>query len=104
MGGGVMVLTTARVAPEKQFHRLPAAGHFCDAMEMDVSPEQIKIVERLRAAAKEHGEVCDLLVVLRDSFVAGAFIGSQEECKYLSAAMLAADFAEHDREEVAGRV
>lgn len=28
--------TTARVAPEKQFHRLPAAGFSCDYMEMDM--------------------------------------------------------------------
>lgn len=32
-----MSFATARVAPEKQFHRLPAVGPFCDVMEMDVS-------------------------------------------------------------------
>jgi len=33
-----MSFATARVAPEKQFHRLPAAGTFCDVMEtMDMN-------------------------------------------------------------------
>lgn len=31
-----MSFATARVAPEKQSHRLPAAGPFCDVMEMDM--------------------------------------------------------------------
>lgn len=31
-----MSFATARVAPEKQFHRLPAVGPFCDVMEMDM--------------------------------------------------------------------
>lgn len=35
-----MSFATARVAPEKQFHRLPAVGAFCDVMEMDMRLEK----------------------------------------------------------------
>lgn len=72
-----------------------------------MSPNQIRIIERLRAAANEHGEVSDLLVMLRDSFSMDGkepvFIGAQEDCDYLNAAMMAADFAQYDRERVTGR-
>ena len=69
-----------------------------------MSPEEIIIVERLRAAAKEHGEVFNLLTVLDDSILLdGAgnkeIIGDKDDLNYLNLAILAAAFARYDRED-----
>ncbi len=99
-----MSFATARVAPEKQFHRLPAVGTFCDVMEMDMDTDQIRVIERLREAAKEHGEVHDLLLTMRDCILIDdlgnkEIVASAEDLAYLKAALMAADFAIYDKGE-----
>lgn len=62
----------------------------------------VEVIERLRAAAREHGEVADLLAVLAQSFPfldegSTEFIGVDEDLSYLKSAFLAAAFVEHDK-------
>ena len=62
----------------------------------------IEQIERLREAAKEHGEVADLLDMLAASFPFFAdgnreFTGSDLDAEHLQSALIAAQFAEYDR-------
>lgn len=62
----------------------------------------IEQIERLRAAAQEHGEVSDLLDALAASFPFFAdgnreFQGSKLDAEHLQSALIAAKFAEYDR-------
>jgi hypothetical protein len=64
--------------------------------------ESVRIIERLRKAASEHGEVADLLVCLAASlaFIDDgelSFHGDQEDRLLLSAAIAAAAFVKYDR-------
>lgn len=95
------------VAPqtEKQSHRLPAAGFFAvfDKVEKMIDLHQARIVDRLREAAKEHGEVAELLQTIAECFPLveqdnPKFSGDGAHCSYLRAAKLAASFVALDRE------
>jgi hypothetical protein len=106
MGGDLMSFATDRCGlatqTEKQFHRLPAVGPFCDAMEMEMEKEHIRTIDRLREAAAEHGEVADLLTVLQESILiddAGnkEIVGNADHLAYLKAVLIAADFVDYDR-------
>jgi hypothetical protein len=64
----------------------------------------IEQIERLREAAKEHGEVSDLLDALAASFPFFAegdreFKGSELDAEHLKSALIAAQFAAYDRGE-----
>lgn len=66
-----------------------------------MNPTKIRIIERLRAAAKDHGEVFDLLQALSNGIqIDGAgnkdVIAVGADLEYLQAALLAASFAEYD--------
>ena len=66
--------------------------------------DQIEIIERLRHAAKENGEVASLLCVLsRSLLIDGAgnkeLVGDAKDIEYLKAAILACHFSEYDRRE-----
>ena len=72
---------------------------------MTLNKNQIRIVERLRAAAQENGEVADLLGVLAATLwvdggeirltTEGAF--PEEDVDYFAAALLAYSFVAYDR-------
>ena len=67
-----------------------------------INPYHANVIDRLRAASKEHGEVADLLNVLADSFpyfVNGdsSFQGSEKSRAYLLAAINASSFVAVDR-------
>jgi hypothetical protein len=72
---------------------------------MNLNKNQVRIIERLRAAALEHGEVSDLLSVLYTTiWVDGSEIrltteGSfpEEDVDYVSAALIAFSFVAHDK-------
>jgi len=101
--------TTARsgVAPqsEEQSHRLPADGFFVRCFEKGgtmINPYHASVIDRLREAAKEHGEVAELLEVIAESFPyfpGGdvAFYGDEKQRAYILAAMNAAAFVAVDR-------
>jgi len=62
----------------------------------------IRQIERLREAARQHGEVYDLLQVLATSFPFvedgnNSFHGSDSDIEYLRTAILTAEFAEFDK-------
>jgi len=62
----------------------------------------IEQIERLREAAKEHGEVSDLLDALAASFPMfndgdKSFHGSELDAEILKSALIAAEFAAYDR-------
>ena len=72
-----------------------------------MNADQIRVIERLRTAAKEHGEVSDLLDVLRECLLLDdrgnkAIVGDDEQIEYLKAAIFASDFAAYDRSIGAG--
>lgn len=97
---------TARLATEKQPHPLPAAGFFPGAFlgVTMINEYHARIIDRLREAAKEHGEVADLLLVLADSFryfPAGdsTFTGDEQDRAYLLATINAAAFILVDHPE-----
>lgn len=61
----------------------------------------VEIVERLREAAREHGEVCDLLKTLAGCFPFfsdgnSEFVGKELDRLYLRSVILAAEFVEYD--------
>ena len=65
-----------------------------------MNTEQARIIDRLREAAKDHGEVATLLEVLGGCYQpgAGASISvSDEDCAYLATAATAAAFVALDR-------
>jgi hypothetical protein len=72
-----------------------------------MTKDQIDVIERLRAAAQQHGEVANVLSVLKKSLLIDE-VGNREiiadatQCDYLQAAMMAADFAEYDRSKEMG--
>lgn len=103
--------TTARggVAPqtEEQFHRLPADGSFAVLLKVEemIDTQQAKVIDRLREAAREHGEVAALLETLAECFPLlaqgdASFRGDDEERAYLLAAIGAAAFVSLDRNEM----
>ncbi len=64
---------------------------------------KVKIIERLRRAAVDHGEVHDLLLTIRhsiliDGFGNMEFCGDADDIAYIRAALDAADFVEYDSE------
>lgn len=64
-----------------------------------------QIIDRLRDAAKEHGEVAALLAVLAECFPGfhrgdGRFMGTKPQHAYLEAAMDAAAFVSVDRADL----
>lgn len=66
-----------------------------------MNSNQIRIIERLREAAREHGEVHDLLCVLESALDINeqrgiGFVGDSDELEYLRAAILAASFVDYD--------
>lgn len=70
--------------------------------------DQIEVIERLRAAAKEHGEVADLLDVLDEALFIDelgnkAIVGNDVQVGYLQAAIVAAKFARYDRRQDGGK-
>ena len=68
---------------------------------MDIS--QARIIDRLRAAAMEHGEVADLLRVVSESLLIDehgvAIIAGDDGVECLKAAQIASCFADLDRED-----
>lgn len=71
-----------------------------------MSPEQIRVIERLRDAAREHGEVFDLLQTLKisiliDDFGNKVLTAEGADLEYLKAALIAADFAQYDASDEA---
>lgn len=63
----------------------------------------VRVIERLREAAKDHGEVADLLDVLADCFPFlqdgdSEFKGDDQDREYLKSAVAAAAFAQFDRD------
>lgn len=61
----------------------------------------VEIIERLRAAASDHGEVFDLLATLANSFPTFSdgnanFQGTDLDREYLKSAILASEFAKYD--------
>lgn len=66
-----------------------------------ISVDQVHSIERLRAAAKEHGEVADLLAVLTEAFPFleegdFSFHGDEEHEVHLKMAVTAASFVAFD--------
>jgi len=64
--------------------------------------DQIKVIERLRCAANEHGEVSDLLDTLEESIYIDelgglAIAATDAQVDYLKSALMAAKFARYDR-------
>lgn len=61
----------------------------------------VEIIERLRDAARTHGEVADLLEVLAECFPTFQenydFHGGLKAAEYLESAIIAAQFAAFDR-------
>ena len=69
----------------------------------------VEIVERLRDAAREHGEVADLLQVLADCLAFTALGADLITCDdssraYLKSALVASQFVAYDRGAVAKAV
>ena len=64
-----------------------------------MTPEQAKTVDRLRDAAKEHGEVAVLLSVLADALNTPMIDAMQDpdNREYLAMALIAAAFSHIDR-------
>ncbi len=67
-----------------------------------MKPDQIEVIERLRDAAANHGEVASLLSVLcRSILIDGAgnreIIAESDDLEYLQAALLAGAFSDYDR-------
>lgn len=67
-----------------------------------INPYHANVIDRLRAAAKEHGEVAELLQVFADSFPYftcrdSSFQGGEKSRAYLLAALDAASFVAVDR-------
>ena len=64
-----------------------------------MTPEQAKTVDRLRNAAKEHGEVATLLSVLADALNTSIIDAMQDSDnqEYLAMALIAAAFSHIDR-------
>lgn len=66
-----------------------------------INTQQARVIDRLRNAAKEHGEVADLLAVLAECFPLLSignvtFLGSEESRSYLATAIAAASFSALD--------
>lgn len=69
---------------------------------MHLEVEHIEFIDRLRDAAKEHGAVAELLMLIDNSLMfdgAGnkEIIADETEIEYLKAALLAAKFVNSDR-------
>ena len=67
-----------------------------------INPYHASVIDRLREAAKEHGEVAELLEVIAESFPYFprgdvAFYGDEKQRSYILAAMNAAAFVAVDR-------
>lgn len=73
-------------------------------MSKNINMELVRVVERLRAAAKNDGAVYDLLATLSAAIVIDDLGNKEihaegEDLDYLRAVLLASDFAEYDRGE-----
>lgn len=74
-----------------------------------MSPDEAQIIERLRYAAREHGEVYDLLVVLNDAVLIDGCgnktleNASNDDIRYIQAAQFALAFCQIDRGETDGK-
>ncbi len=73
-----------------------------------LSLEQVRIIERLREAAADHGEVADLLSMLAECIegldqAQPVLRLSAEDRTYLQAVLAAQAFVEHDRLGTEGR-
>ena len=67
-----------------------------------INPYHASVIDRLREAANEHGEVAELLEVIAESFPYFpigdvAFYGDEKQRAYILAAMNAASFVAVDR-------
>ncbi len=67
-----------------------------------INPYHALIIDRLRDAAKEHGEVASLLEVIAESFPYfpngdSSFCGNEKQRAYVLAALSAASFVAVDR-------
>lgn len=97
---GHPVATGARATPARS--RMPVL--FLGGMkgvEM-LSNVQIRFIERLREAARDHGVVSDLLSTLEECLYIEdgmniATVGDKEDLEWLEAALVAAKFVEYDR-------
>ena len=72
-----------------------------------MSAVNVEVIERLREAAKEHGEVADLLDVLATSFPFFGdgnteFCGADLERQYFETVLIAAQFTKYDKENPGG--
>ena len=71
-----------------------------------ISPKDARSIERLREAAKEHGEVYDLLVVLSNAILIDGCgnktleTASDADIQYIQVAQAAFSFCRVDRGEV----
>lgn len=67
-----------------------------------LSEDQVRFIERLRDAAREHGAVADLLSAISDCLyvddVQGVItIGDKDDIEWLKAALVASQFVDYDR-------
>ena len=100
-----MIFHMARLIPEKQTRPLPANVVFTDdERTIMINQYHAHIIDRLREAAIEHGEVAVLLGELSACFPFlpngnYTFCGDEKQRSYLEAAINASAFASLDREE-----
>lgn len=67
-----------------------------------LSEDQVRFIERLRDAAREHGAVADLLSAISDCIYIDDMqgivtVGDKDDIEWLKAALIASQFVDYDR-------
>ena len=95
-------MATARVAPEKQTHHLPAAGFFCGAMKVNmINFFHATVIEKCREKARSDEFIGEIFTLLAKSFPAAdkgdfTFYGDEETKAYLAAVIQSGVFVAVD--------